>query len=105
LQGHPEYDAVTLLLEFRRDIGRFLRGQRETYPRAPEGYFDVQTVAALDALRERALVERREELLADFPLQAAAAAVTNTWRSTAEAIYRNWLAYIRAQKERTVQAA
>jgi len=105
LQGHPEYDAVTLLLEYRRDIGRFLRGQRETYPQAPHGYFDDRTAAALNALRERALVDRREALLADFPLDAAAKAVINTWRPTGEALYRNWLAYIRAQKTQTVQAA
>src|SRR2546423_12282332 len=64
LQGHPEYEAVTLLLEFRRDIGRFLRGERDTYPPAPHGYFDQETVEALIALRERALIDRREELLA-----------------------------------------
>jgi homoserine O-succinyltransferase len=98
-QGHPEYEAVTLLLEFRRDIGRFLRGERTTYPLTPHGYFDQQTVDALTALRERALVDRREELLADFPLEMAAGKVTNTWRSTAEHLYRNWLSYIRAQKE------
>src|SRR2546429_6417390 len=28
-QGHPEYEATTLLLEYRRDIKRFLRRERE----------------------------------------------------------------------------
>jgi homoserine O-succinyltransferase len=98
-QGHPEYDATTLLLEYRRDIGRFLRRERDTYPPMPHGYFDEETVEALTALRERALVDRREELLAEFPTAMAAGKVTNTWRSTAENLYRNWLVYIRAQKE------
>ena len=98
-QGHPEYDAMTLLLEYRRDIGRFLRCERDTYPNMPHGYFDQETVAALTALRERALVHRREELLAEFPTAMAAGKVTNTWRSTAESLYRNWLLFIRAQKE------
>jgi homoserine O-succinyltransferase/O-acetyltransferase len=97
-QGHPEYEAVTLLLEYRRDIGRFLRGERETYPPVPEGYFDDETVCALTALRERALTNRREEMLAEFPLEKTAAKVTNTWRSTAERLYGNWLKYILAQK-------
>jgi homoserine O-succinyltransferase len=105
LQGHPEYDAVTLLLEYRRDIGRFLRGQRETYPPTPHGYFDDETIGVLEALRARAIADRREERLAEFPLQLAAGTVTNTWRATAEALYRNWLAYIRAQKDHAVQAA
>ena len=104
LQGHPEYEAVTLLLEFRRDIGRFLRRERDTYPPTPHGYFDQETVEALITLRERALVDRREELLAEFPLEMAAAKVTNTWRLTAESLYRNWLAFIRAQKEHKEQA-
>src|SRR2546422_9778102 len=55
-QGHPEYDAVTLLLEYRRDIGRFLRRERESYPIMPYGYFDPETVEALTALRQRAPV-------------------------------------------------
>jgi len=49
-------------------------------------------------LRERALVDRREELLADFPTAMAAGRVANTWRPTAETLYRNWLAYLRSQK-------
>jgi homoserine O-succinyltransferase len=97
-QGHPEYEAITLLLEYRRDIGRFLRHERDTYPTMPHGYFDEETVEALTALRERALVDRREELLADFPTAMAACKVTNTWRSTAESLYRNWLKYICAEK-------
>ena len=28
-QGHPEYEADTLLREYRRDIGRFLRGETD----------------------------------------------------------------------------
>jgi homoserine O-succinyltransferase len=99
-QGHPEYDATTLLLEYRRDIGRFLRRERDTYPPMPHGYFDEETVEALTALRERALLDRREELLAEFPTAMAAGKVTNTWRSTAESLYRNWLQYICAEKQR-----
>jgi homoserine O-succinyltransferase len=102
-QGHPEYEAVTLLLEFRRDIGRFLRGERDTYPSIPEGYFDEDTVHALTTLRQRALSDRREEVLAEFPLETAARKVTNTWRSTAEGLYRNWLLYILAEKEQATR--
>ena len=100
-QGHPEYEAVTLLLEYRRDIGRFLRRERDTYPPMPHGYFDEETVAALTGLQERALVDRREELLAEFPTAMAAGKVTNTWRSTAESLYRNWLRFILAEKTKT----
>jgi homoserine O-succinyltransferase len=99
-QGHPEYDAITLLLEYRRDVGRYLRAERETYPTMPEGYFDEATVSALTTLRERALTDRREALLLEFPTAAAAGTVKNRWRSSAESLYRNWLQYITVEQAR-----
>jgi len=104
-QGHPEYEAVTLLLEYRRDIGRYLRGERDAYPVMPEGYFDDDTVGALTTLRERALTDRREEVLAEFPTALAAGKLTNNWRSSAEDIYHNWLMYICAQKGQRLRTA
>ena len=102
-QGHPEYEAPTLLLEYRRDIKRFLRRERETYPPMPRGYFDDGTVAALSAIRERALSDRREKLLAEFPTDIAAGRVTNTWGPAAARVYRNWLLYMCAQKGRRLR--
>jgi len=102
-QGHPEYEAPTLLLEYRRDIKRFLRRERETYPPMPRGYFDDDTVAALSAIRERALSDRREKLLAEFPTDIAAGRVTNTWGPAAARVYRNWLLYMCAQKGRRLR--
>jgi len=103
-QGHPEYEAETLLLEYRRDIRRFLCRERETYPIMPAGYFDELTVEALTALRERALADRREELMADFPTALLARTVVNTWRTASASIYRNWLLHLCAQKERRQRA-
>jgi homoserine O-succinyltransferase len=97
-QGHPEYDTETLLLEYRRDIGRFLRHERETYPPMPQGYFDDHTTDLLAAMRWRAQGDRHEVLLADFPTALLAEKVTNTWRSSASSFYRNWLLYMCAQK-------
>ena len=34
-QGHPEYDAKSLLLEYRRDVRRFFRGERDSFPATP----------------------------------------------------------------------
>jgi homoserine O-succinyltransferase len=104
-QGHPEYDAITLLLEYRRDIGRFLRGERHTYPPLPHGYFDEETIAALTTLQERSLADRREERLAEFPTALAAGRVTNNWRSSAEGLYRNWLRCIGAAKQQQLLRA
>ena len=103
-QGHPEYEAVTLLLEYRRDIRRFLRNERDTYPSMPHGYFDPDTVDALNALRQRSLSDRREERLAEFPTATAAGKVTNNWRSAAEGVYRSWLRYLCAEKQQQLRA-
>jgi len=99
-QGHPEYEAWTLLSEYRRDIGRYLRGERETYPSMPLGYFDAATTEALKAFQERALLDRREDLLTSFPTAQVAGKLTDTWRSAAKQIYGNWLLHMSAQKSR-----
>src|SRR5256885_5982831 len=78
-QGHPEYDAVTLLLEYRRDLGRYLRGERDAHPAMRRGYLDEETEGELERLRQGALVERREAVLAVFPPATAAAGVRNKW--------------------------
>src|SRR5271170_6408647 len=66
-QGHPEYGALTLLKEYRRDIKRFLRKERDTYPSMPRGYFDSQTARLMSDFRDIALSDRREGLMESFP--------------------------------------
>jgi homoserine O-succinyltransferase len=101
-QGHPEYEAQTLMLEYRRDIGRFLQGKRDTYPLMPEDYFDDETIAALAEFRQQVLAQPRQDLLVNFPTEIAAAKLNNTWRSAAARLYSNWLSYIVAQKTQAV---
>ncbi len=103
-QGHPEYEADTLLLEYRRDIGRYLRRERETYPNMPLGYFDGELLDAVNDLHARAIADRREDLLATFPLAQATSTVANTWRSAATGLYRNWLGYLAARQQKVLTA-
>jgi homoserine O-succinyltransferase len=105
LQGHPEYEANTLLLEYRRDIGRFLRRERDTYPQMPQGYFDREALDALSAMQEQALLNRHEELLADFPIAWLENRIKNRWRSTAAHLYGNWLRHLDAQKRQRSRRA
>ena len=93
-QGHPEYESNTLLFEYRRDIGRYLRRERDTYPAMPEGYFDRDTVDVLTMLRRRALSNRNSELLGEFPSAQAEQRIANTWSQVATRVYANWLAYL-----------
>jgi homoserine O-succinyltransferase len=98
-QGHPEYDAVTLLLEYRRDVARYLRGERDDYPAMPQGYLDAETERQLAELQARAFRDRRDALLADFPTETAAASVTNDWRAAGESLYRCWLEFLASAKQ------
>jgi len=97
-QGHPEYEDLTLLKEYRRDVGRYLRGEQPHFPTLPCGYLSAQAVARLGAFREQALAERSVGLLEKFPFGSVAAELQNTWRPAAVAIYRNWLSFIAAAR-------
>jgi homoserine O-succinyltransferase len=93
-QGHPEYGAQTLLKEYRRDIKRFLRKERETYPSMPKGYFDAAATKLLNDFRGAISSDRREERMEGFPEAAVVGGLQSTWRPSAETIYRNWLQYV-----------
>jgi homoserine O-succinyltransferase/O-acetyltransferase len=104
-QGHPEYEANTLQLEYIRDAGRYLRGESENYPARPQGYFDGASEKALVALEQQALEDRRPELLAEVSKACGAtksAGGAGKWRSPAVRVYRNWLKYLAASKARRV---
>ena len=97
-QGHPEYSAHTLLKEYRRDIRRFLKSERETYPSMPQGYFSARAEEFVLKFRDAVLSgHRREELILDFPDDSVLGGLQKTWHASAVGVYRNWLAYIAAR--------
>jgi homoserine O-succinyltransferase len=98
LQGHPEYDALSLLGEYRRDIGRFLRRDSEQYPTMPRHYFEDEIEQTLLEFRNKAIADRRAELLVRFPVTQAALGVENTWREGARQLYYNWVSLLRSSK-------
>jgi homoserine O-succinyltransferase len=93
-QGHPEYQSATLLKEYRRDVARYLRGERELWPTLPHGYFSAAALAALRAFRQRAEPRRDPLSLEDFPQIELGTDRQAPWRPAAVHIYRNWLAYL-----------
>ncbi len=97
-QGHPEYQAHTLFKEFRRDIKRYLRHERETYPTSPLGYFGEESSDCLADFRQKATSKRNEEVMEVFPEAFLASKLQNGWRDSAVKIYRNWLALITEKK-------
>jgi homoserine O-succinyltransferase/O-acetyltransferase len=91
-QGHPEYDIISLLKEYKREVGRYAFGERSDYPPFPENYFSPIAKAVLDEYRERLEEARtRNGALPEFPEALISSRVDNTWHDTGEAIINNWI--------------
>jgi homoserine O-succinyltransferase len=97
-QGHPEYGAQTLLKEYRRDIKRFLRAERTTYPSMPQGYFSPYATHGMSKFRELAISQRTEETMSSFPENDALAGLHPTWHPSSRSVYRNWLQFLLMKK-------
>ncbi|QGU32414.1 homoserine O-succinyltransferase MetA [Thermochromatium tepidum] len=94
-QGHPEYDTISLLKEYKREVGRFIAGERPDYPPFPDNYFGLQARAILDEHRERviqALDQGRTP--PELPERLIAPSLNNTWHDTAEGVIGNWMGLI-----------
>ena len=98
-QGHPEYAADTLFREYRRDMTRYLRGEREDIPGLPKDYFDPRTEAILERIAARADRHRGPDAQSRMPNDwALRKASIDSWQSAAVQIYRNWLERVAALK-------
>jgi homoserine O-succinyltransferase/O-acetyltransferase len=91
LQGHPEYDADSLLREYRRDVGRYLRGERPNLPQVPEDYFDPLTEKHLAAFALRVAAQKSQDPQHELTSLLDNTQPVKTWRRSAVGIYRNWL--------------
>ena len=98
VQGHPEYETRTLLKEYQRDVGRYLKAEQEFYPTAPSGYFTGAALAHLEEFRRRAESRRDPQLIQEFPYTSLASGLRNRWRHQAQTLYRNWLTSIAAAR-------
>ena len=94
-QGHPEYDRESLLKEYKREVGRFLRAECDAYPPFPENYFSPKVTERFDAYRE--LAERARDTGGnppDFPEKEVLPELDNTWTDTGKALVNNWLGLV-----------
>ena len=91
-QGHPEYDDISLLKEYKREVLRFYSGERDDYPPYPEHYFDSEGQALLAAYAEQVKTAKEKGLVLDrMPEDQIIPHLDNTWRDTAKAVFNNWL--------------
>ena len=98
-QGHPEYDANSLLKEYKREVLRFFAGDTGVYPPFPENYFSAQARAILTEYRERVVAARgKEQDLPRFPEQLISPTLDNTWHDSAESVINNWIGQVYRSK-------
>ncbi len=92
MQGHPEYDPSSLLLEYRRDVRRWLEHAQIDIPRLPNGCAAPVDMRRLEDFHSAILANTPVEF-PDFELIARRA--TASWRPHARRIYHNWMGITR----------
>jgi homoserine O-succinyltransferase len=94
-QGHPEYDTVSLLKEYKREVHRYAAGERAAYPPFPANHFRPREQAILDEYRGRLEAAHAAGRSApEFPEALVAGRIENTWHDTAEGIVGNWIGLV-----------
>jgi homoserine O-succinyltransferase len=94
-QGHPEYDDISLLKEYKREIVRYLAGQRDDYPLVPKNYFNQSALKVIEEYKQ--LVQsssQRMKLLNLFPEDKLKQALDNPWKKSAQTIFTNWVQFL-----------
>lgn len=91
-QGHPEYDSISLLKEYKREVGRFINGETQEYPPLPENYLRLQASAILEEYREQVMEACKSGgTIPVFPEKYIVPTLDNTWHDSAEAVINNWI--------------
>jgi len=94
-QGHPEYDTISLLKEYKREVLLFVEGLREDYPAYPENYFGIQAAAILREYKNRLLAALKNNIdIAEFPEDLIVPQLDNTWHDTAGEVVSNWVGLV-----------
>lgn len=88
-QGHPEYDIISLLKEYKRDLFAWVQQQDCISPPYPSNYFSLQALAILKEYSQALLKGKttREK----FPEKLIYQHLDNTWHDSAEAVINNWI--------------
>jgi len=94
-QGHPEYDTVSLLKEYKRDVNLYIQGEMDTYSPIPENYFGDFSAAVMREYHGRVDLSRNSDTpLTSFPEHLVLPNLKNTWRDSATAVVGAWIGLI-----------
>jgi homoserine O-succinyltransferase len=94
-QGHPEYQGVSLLKEYKREVYRFIDGELKSPPPYPEHYFSDEAIQIAEAFITacQTAMKNRDEA-PRFPERELEQQVHNTWSDTGKAMVNNWLGLV-----------
>jgi len=92
-QGHPEYDMISLLKEYKREILRFINDEICVYPPFPKHYFSRKTKAIFYEYQQYVIEQKSLSLAIEktMPENLIAESLDNTWHDTAESVLNNWI--------------
>ncbi len=94
-QGHPEYDTISLLKEYKREVILYIKGERDDYPPFPRHYFSAYVKAIFNEYRYRLQTsDNPVDLISEFPEAQVIPYLDNTWRDSADAVVGNWIGLI-----------
>jgi homoserine O-succinyltransferase len=94
VQGHPEYDPSSLLREYRRDVGRYVRHERDDLPCLPYHCVNPDDWDHLEEMHHEIINGHRDPALIDtYPFDDVGARAPWPWRDAAVRLYTNWLSH------------
>ena len=95
-QGHPEYDAISLLKEYQREITNFLSDLRPDYPSLPENYFSHKAISILENIQKKVLFSKEQPNFQEVDFSKL---VKVEWSHPGKILYKNWLNILAKEKE------
>jgi len=94
-QGHPEYDTISLLKEYKREVIRFQQGEIAQYPPFPQNYLARYEKAILNEYKLRCqMAQEHNSEYPEFPESLISQNIDNTWHDTAVEVVGNWMGLI-----------
>ncbi len=86
LQGHPEYDRVSLFKEYKRDLQWFVEGTIDYEPPYPAHYFSDEIKNILENYKNNQDKEFPEKEIEDL--------LDNTWADSARSFLSGWIGHV-----------
>jgi homoserine O-succinyltransferase len=96
VQGHPEYDPWSLLREYRRDAGRYVRHERDDVPYLPYHCVSPNEWEDLERIHHEIIDENRDPQIFDqYPFDEVGARAPWPWHAAGTRLFANWLSSVK----------